>query len=196
MLLMLMLCAANANAQDTRLNRLTDMVKSLKTGGEKAYKEAVAGLASDKYWTPMDELGINKDAECRASDRTPGFRLNSVLTNAENKERYQTTTANHLNGADSRYAYSLFEKTLKAGATVSYRLPGRWGEQTFIIIPYSDGISASVSSAGRKFPSSSLGNGIIKLTGKAEKGEPVIVELKNNSASNISYVIINHNSRK
>lgn len=183
-------------AQDAELNTLTDLVKSLKAGGEKAYKAAVAALAADKYWTPMDELGIVREAECKASERTPGFRLNSALTNAENKERYQTTTANHLNGADSRYAYSLFEKTLKAGASASYELPGRWGQQTFILIPYSGGISADVSSDGVRFSSSPMGDGALRFSGNAVKDKPVKVEVRNSSSSNVSYVLINYNSRK
>lgn len=183
-------------AQNDELNKLTDIVISLKAGGEDAYKSAISRLAADKQWTPMDELGINKEAECKAAARTPGFKLNSVLTNAENKERYQTTTGNHLNGADSRYNYSLFEKTLKSGKSATYQVNGRWGEQTFIVIPHSGKLSVSISSGDNKFSSSNLGNGAIKLNGRAQKGLPVSISVSNNGAENISYVIINYNSRK
>lgn len=185
-----------ANAQDTELNKLTDIVKSLKTGGEKAYKSAITTLASDRLWTPMDELATNRDAECRVSERTPGFKLNSILTNAENAQRYQTTTGNHLNGADSRFSYSLFEKTLKAGKSASYSLRERWGEQTLIIIPYSGKITATAISGTNQFAVSPMGEGAIKLTGNAIKGTPLEINVKNDGPENISYVIINYNSRK
>lgn len=191
--------AFSASAQDAELNKLTDIVKSLQSGGEKAYNAAVAKLASDKNWTPMDELGFDRTIECKASERVPGFKLNSVLTNAENKERYQTTTGNHINGADSRYNYSLFEKTLKAGKTAIFSLPERWGEQTIIIIPYQGEkakLSASASSGSNTFTVSSIGNGAFKLTGNAIKGNPVSLKVSNGSDGNISYVILNHNSRK
>lgn len=191
-----LLTAFPAIAQDDELNRLTNIVSSLKNGGEKAYKAAVAYLAADKMWTPMDELGINKEAECRVADRTPGFRLNSVLTNAENAERFQTVTGNHLNGADSRYNYSLFEKTIKVGKTVNYRLAERWGPQVFLFIPFSGKISPSISSDSKAFVSSDLGDGVVKLTGNAVKGLPLIVTVKNDGPENVSYVILNYNSRK
>ncbi len=188
-----------ACAQDTELNKLTDIVKSLKSGGEKAYKAAVEKMAADKNWTPMDEIGFDRNVECKASDRVPGFKLNSVLTNAENKERYQTTTGNHINGADSRYNYSLFEKTLKAGKTAVFSLPERWGQQTIIIIPFQGAkakLSASASSGPNSFSVSSIGEGALKLTGKVAKGQPLSLKVTNGSEGNISYVILNHNSRK
>lgn len=188
--------ATKAFAQDAELNKLSDIVNSLRTGGEKAYIEAVSKLSIDKQWTPMDELGIDMDAECKMSERPKGFKLNSVLTNAENSERYQTTTANHLNGADKRYNYSLFEKTLKAGKSATYKLNGRWGEQTFIIIPYAGKVSSTISSNGQKFSSSSIGNGVIKLTGNAREGLPIEISIMNDGNVNVSYVIINYNSRK
>lgn len=185
-----------AKAQNAELNKLTDIVSSLRTGGEKAYKEAIARLAKDKEWTPMDELGINKEAECKTSERPKGFKLNAVLTNAENAERYQTTTGNHLNGADSRYSYSLFEKTIKGGKSATYLLNERWGEQTFIVIPYSGNVSVVITSDNHKFQTTPIGNGAVKITGNAVKGKPLKLSIKNDGLENVSYVIINYNSRK
>lgn len=193
------LISMQVSAQDAELNRLTDIVKSLQTGGEKAYNAAVAKLAADKNWTPMDEIGFDRNIECKASERVPGFKLNSVLTNAENIERYQTTTGNHINGADGRFNYSLFEKTLKPGKTAEFLLPERWGEQTIIILPYQGEkarMTAGASSGSNIFTVTSMGNGAVKLTGKAIKGQPLSLKVTNGSEGNISYVILNHNSRK
>lgn len=185
-------------AQNDELNKLTDIVKSLQTGGEKAYKDAIATLATDKLWTPMDELGIDRNVECRASERVPGFRLNSALTNAESKERYQTTTGNHLNGADIRYNYSLFEKTLETDKTATFSLPQRWGEQVIIIIPFNpqSKIEASANGGKNNFILMPLNNGGIKLTGNVDKGKSLNLTVTNKSGENISYVILNYNSRK
>lgn len=186
-------------AQDAELNNLTDIVKSLQSGGEKAYNAAIQKLAADKNWTPMDEVGFDRNVECKASERVPGFKLNSVLTNAENKERYQTSIGNHINGADSRFNYSLFEKTLKPGKTASFTLPERWGEQTIIILPYQGAkakISAAASSGPNTFTASSMGDGGIKLSGTAIKGRSLSLKVTNGSDDNISYVILNYNSRK
>lgn len=198
LVLFIIICCLPVKAQNDELNKLTDIVKSLQTGGEKAYKDAIATLAADKLWTPMDELSIDRNVECRASERVPGFRLNSVLTNAENKERYQTTTGNHLNGADIRYNYSLFEKTLKSGKTASFSLPGRWGEQVIMIVPFNaqSKISAKATGGNKDFIVAPSGNGSLKLTGPVVKGQPLNLTVTNDSGENISYVIINYNSRK
>lgn len=198
LMLLGLFCGFSANAQNDELNKLTDIVNSLRTGGEKGYKNAIATLAADKMWTPMDELGIDRTVECRASDRVPGFRLNSVLTNAENEERYQTTTGNHLNGADLRYNYSLFEKTLKANKSTSFLLNGRWGEQVLIIMPFNPNarITAKAFCEDKSFEVSPCGGGCLKLTGSVTKGKPLSLTLVNESGENISYVIINYNSRK
>ncbi len=198
-LLTIFLSALASFAQNAELNALADIVMALQGGGEKAYKSAVARLAKDSRWTPMDELGFNRDIECRASERVPGFKLNSVMTNAENANRYQTTTADHLNGADSRFNYSLYEKTLKAGKTASFELHERWGDQVFLIIPYSGKsakISAKASSDTQVFAQTAYGSGGIKLEGKATKGKPLKISVTNGSDKPISYVIINYNSRK
>lgn len=195
----IIISAVTLNAQDLELNKLTDIVTSLRKGGEKAYNDAIAKLAEDEMWTPMDELTIDRNIECRVSDRVPGFRLNSAMNNAENKNRYQTTTGNHLNGADSRYNYSLFEKTLKAGKTASFNLTERWGTQVFIVIPYpgeKSKMSVSASSDGKIFTITQMGNGMMKLSGVAVKGKPVNLKVTNESGENISYVILNYNSRK
>lgn len=196
-ILSILLCGFSLKAQNEELNKLTDIVKSLQTGGEKAYKDAIATLAADKLWTPMDELNIDRAVECKASDRVPGFRLNSILTNAENIERYQTSTGNHLNGADSRYNYSLFEKTLKAGKTASFTLLERWGEQVIIIMPYKPQTRIKAKAIGDKeFTITPSGNGSLKLIGSVTKGKPLNLRVTNESGENISYVILNYNSRK
>ena len=197
-LLFVAVSAFSLKAQNDELNKLTDIVKSLQTGGEKAYKDAIISLAADKLWTPMDELGNDRNVECRASERVPGFRLNSALTNAESKERYQTTTGNHLNGADIRYNYSLFEKTLKAEKSATFSLPQRWGEQVIIIIPFNpqSKIEATANGGDKDFISTPSGNGSLKLTGTVDKGKPLNLTITNKSGENISYVILNYNSRK
>lgn len=185
-------------AQGDELNRLADIVKSLRSGGETAYNRAIKDLGGDKLWTPMDELGTDKTAECRVTDRVPGFRLNAVMTNAENAQRYQTTTGNHLNGADTRFNYSLYEKTLKAGKTVSYTLNGRQGDQTFLLIPYKTdkvGLQAEGRSGSENFKAVRLNDGTIKLTGKVAKGNPVRLTVSNTGNENLSYVVINYNAR-
>lgn len=198
-LMILTVSALAASAQTDELNRLLDIVLSLRSGGEKAYNAAVESLASDKLWTQMDELGRKGDAECKFSDRVPGFQLNSVLTSAENEQRKQISTGNHLNGADTRFDYSLYEKTLQSGKSVSYSLQNRSGNQTFLFVPYDKRdslLKITVSCDGREFTGATLANGVVKFTGTASADKPVEVKVQNTGKKNVSYVIINYNSRK
>ena len=195
----ILLAAFGLHAQTQELTRLEEIVLSLRTGGEEAFNKAVGSLSGDAEWTPMDELGRNNEVECKVADHVPGFKLNAVLTNAENRQRRQVSTGNHLNGADSRYNYSLYEKTLKAGKTVTYTLNGRWGEQTFVLIPFdakNSGLEPSITSGGNTFKTERLNAGMIKLTGRAVKGMPLKLKISNSSRKNASYVIINYNSRR
>lgn len=184
---------------DPEMQKLQSVVANLRKGGEKAFRNAVSKLSSDKLWTPMDELRINRNAECRISDGVAGFRLNAVMTNAENAERYQTTTGLYLNGADMRYNYSLVEKTIKAKKSVTYNLPGRWGLQTFIVMPYGGEkarLKVLVVNEGQKFSVRELLDGEVCITGVALKDKPLLLKIGNNSDEPVSYVIINHNTRK
>lgn len=196
---LLLAVTLSAKAQTSELNQLTDIVLSLRSGGENAFKKAVATLSTDRLWTPMDELGRNNEVECKVADHVPGFKLNAVLTNAENQQRKQVSTGNHLNGADTRYNFSLYEKTLKAGMNATYILRGRRGEQVFIFIPYdakNSGLEPSITCNGKAFTAQTLNNGIIKLTGTASNSYPLQFRVTNNGGKNASYVLINYNSRK
>lgn len=186
-------------AQDRELDRLVDIVRSLRSGDRAAFDRAVEKLAADKKWTPMDELATDRSVECRASERVSGFRLNAVLTNAESKERYQVAGGRYLNGADSRYNYSLYEKTLQPGKTATFSLSGRWGAQTIVIVPYQNTgatVTATAESDGRPFGVSDMGDGALRLTGSVAKGSRLTLKVTNASAQKVSYVVLNHNSRE
>ncbi len=196
----LIMCAFGISAQDVEFNKLVDMVNSLKTGGEAAFNSAVKTLANDKLWTPLNENlnADNPDAECVKSERVPGFRLNKLMNHAEDGTRHQATYAGFLNGADSRFNYSLIERAIRPGMSVTLTLPNRWGEQIIIIIPY-DGEKAKISakaSGNGDFSESSAGSGCIKLTGNVDKGTPLKLKIANGSKENRSYVIINYNSHQ
>lgn len=182
-------------AQDAELNRLVDIVTSLKSGGVSAFDKAVKSLAGDDLWTQLDEA-VDRKAECPVSDVKERFGLNSALNNARSADRHQTSTGNHLNGADMRYNYSLYEKTLKAKSTATFNLAGRWGEQVVLIIPYDGAASCISATANDGMMVSDIGDGRIRITGSVNRGEALSLKVTNGSDANVSYVIINYNSRK
>lgn len=193
------LSAAGAYAQDAELSALSETVKALRNGGATAFDNAVGKLAKDAAWTPMNELkASDPSAECRASDRVPGFKLNKLLAKAEQAQRFETSTGNMLNGENPLYSYSLYERALKPGKTASYALRSRFGEQTFIFIPYDKdaAFDIEISCGDVSFEKTRYNDGSVRLCGKAAEGKAVAIKITNKDSANRSFVLLNHNPRK
>ncbi len=184
---------------DQELQKLCDIVRSLKTQGEEGFKDAQKILMTDPLWTPMNELvATDPTSECKASDRVPGFKLNKLLAGAEQAQRFETSTGNMLNGEDARFNYSLYERTVRSGATVEYNLSGRSGEQTFIIIPFEADadFTATVKAGEEPMEVKKYKDGTLAFTGNVSKGERVKLTIINTSDRNCSFAILNHNTRR
>lgn len=197
--------AATGAAQslnDKELKSLVDVVKMLRTPSEANFKKATNILTGDTKWTRMDETGAVRDGiECKASEKVPGFKLNRILTKVEDGRKYVSTHGDMVNGEDSRYDYSLYERALKPHAQAKYLLKGRVGRQTFVIVPFDSSakIDASIECGdvkvkGKRGPDGTVTVVWDKTVSGADKGLNLVV--KNNDASSRSFVIINHNTRK
>lgn len=197
----LTLCCVTASyGQDPELSRLANTVKSLKASTAQAFDKVVADLSGDALWTPMNELKASEaGVECRASDRVPGFRLNKALAGAEQAQRFETAAGKMLNGEDARFNYSLYERALKPNVTANYKLHGRSGEQTFVLIPFGGAdalLSIEISSGGTPFARKVFTDGSVMLSGTVAPGVPVELRISNASNSGQSFALLNHNSRK
>lgn len=206
--LLLILCfsistfAQKATFSDKELSALVDIVKMLRTSNETNFNKATQVLKSDTKWTMMDETGaVRADKECKASDKVPGFKLNRILSKVSGGRKYVATHGDMVNGEDTRYNYSLYERALKPGVEVAYRLKGREGKQTFVIVPFK---------ADAKFEVAVKSNGKTVSSSKKNPDGTVVVEwtkntpsktltfdlvVKNGSKDSQSFVIINHNTR-
>lgn len=200
-LLILLLSAAvfSTAAQDGQMVKMMNTVRSLRSGGKASFEAAAEAMSADKSWTPMNELHASSAAECRASDRVPGFKLNKMLAAAEQKRRFEVAAGNMLNGESANFKYSLYERAVKAASTLTYTLRARSGQQCFVVMPYdalkSAGLSVSVSAGGRTLPMTAIKDAYV-FTGRVNEGETVKVDVVNSSSKPRSFVILNHNSRK
>lgn len=195
-----LVCASAAYAQDAQMQKMMTLVRSLRSGGEKAFKAGAEAMAADKAWTPMNELrAADASAECRASDRVAGFKLNKMLASAEQSRRFETSTGNMLNGENPQFKYSLYERAVKAGCTVSYTLRARFGEQCFVVMPYDGlkaaGLEVTVMAGKTQLPVAEAKDAYV-FSGRVPQGETVTVTIANKSAKPRSFAILNHNSRK
>lgn len=191
-----------AQTMDSELKSLVDIVKMLRSENSTSYSRAQELLKKDSKWTPMNETGTLKKQECRPTEVGKRFKLNRILSTVDNGRKYVSTHGDMLNGEDERYNYSLYERSVKAKTTVEYTIKGREGKQTFVIVPYLEsgsGLCATITLGnGQKENFSTDKDGLLLYSSNMSslKREDIIkITVTNKSASNQSFVLLNHNSR-
>ena len=181
---------------DKELSSLVDVVKILRNPSESNYNKATKLLKADEKWTPMNETGDLKATECKASENTATFKLNRILTSVMKEQKRVSTTGTMLNGEDSRYNYSLYERSLKKGKSATYKLKNRCGTQTFVLVPYTKrkgGLSILVD--GKKPAMTEQEDGTL-ICSFYSSGKEISLAVTNKSGTALSFVLLNHNSRK
>lgn len=194
------LCYAQ-ETMDRELQTLVESVCALRNADESTYEDIKANMAKDYLWTPMNETGPLQTGECAPSVRIPRFKLNRMLTLIAGERKYVDTPGDMLNGEDQRYDYSLYERSVQAGKTATYRLEGRNGVQWFVLVPYGtdSGITATLAVEGGEtvaFTPSSSGTLTAKLESLPAQGKHTLILTVNGGSSPQAFVLINYNSRK
>lgn len=191
-----------AQTKDKELNSLVGLVEQLRDGRSDSYSRVQEMLKADSKWTPMNETGTLKEQECKPSEITKRFKLNRILSKVDNDRKYVATHGDMLNGEDERYNYSLYERSVKAKASVSYTLKGREGKQTFVVVPYlanNSGLTATIRIAnGSTAKFQKQANGTLVYTSNyasTERNDVITITVTNASSSNQAFVLLNHNSR-
>jgi hypothetical protein len=184
---------------DKELLSLIENVKRLRKQNEATYNDVTRQLAADIKWTPMNETGALREQECRPSDNVHKFKLNRILNRIDGSRKYVSTHGDMLNGEDKRYNYSLYERSVKKGNTVSYKMKGRKGKQIFVIVPFagkSSGLLASISfEKNSHLPFSISADGTLTVSCKIRPDEEFLISITNKGKQNQSFVLINYNSR-
>lgn len=194
---------------DSEVQRLINIVASLRLTDRQQQKEAwnkaSTDLKNDKSgWTIMDEITPDRNNECKLTDRTMHwFSINRLLTQHAGYDDTKVR-GEFNNGEDPNFNYSLIERSVKAGATVSYNLKAREGRQLFVIMPFESAQNTFDVEVLRK--NARLAKGVRKPDGniyveipqnkKVQKSDVLTLKVKNTSKSNMAFVIINHNTRE
>lgn len=199
-------CVSAQSINDKELQSLIGVVKMLRASDEAAFNKATQILVADTKWTSMSELGVKQKTECLPIDKVPGFKLNRILSKAEGNRKYVYTHGDMLNGEDERYNYSLYERSVKFGREVTYRLKGREGAQVFVLVPFM-GEASQLSGYitlddGQQIMfevEENVDKGILVACCESSiltRDKSFSITVKNGSQENQSFVIINHNTRK
>lgn len=194
--------AGQAQTMDKELATLVNLVKLLRDGSSASYSKVQETLKADVKWTPMNETGALKAQECKPAEINKRFKLNRILSKVDGDRKYVATHGDMLNGEDERYNYSLYERSVKAKATVHYTLKGREGKQTFVIVPYAasnSGLTATIKFAnGKSSNFQKEPDGTLIYTdneASTQRNDVIAITVSNASASNQAFVLLNHNSR-
>lgn len=184
---------------DQELQRLMSVVSTLRQSDEASWNKALSSFKSDSLWTIMDEA-VRHDNECWLVGQRQ-FKLNAIL-NKGSKYDKKRVSGDFLNGNDPNFNYSLTERGIKKGCTVSYDLNYRQGRQTFVVMPFEKGkdkLSVKAIHNGneiKEFTTDADGNVILHINANVKPADKISLEITNKSGSDMPVVIINHNSRK
>lgn len=200
-LFLVMAGQAFAQRTDPQLKALIDRVATLRQGEEAAYNTALSQFSSDNAWTIMDE--IPRDAnECYLIGNKQ-FKLNTILAQSRGKDVRQETRGDFLNGNDPNFNYSLIERGIKKGQTVTYEMQYREGHQTFVVMPYLPELASQIEVELRRGDDSlgtgtlgSDGNIYLNINRNISKSDKLRLIITNHSNTDMPVVIINHNTRE
>ena len=194
-----MMAAGGCHAQDDA--NLKEMTKDLlamrkaKASNDVLNTVVLNWSASGKpKITLMDEIRRDKDNEYRGSGANR-FKMNQVVTHVYSRQNTgMVSKGDYFNSTEKDVYYSAIEKTIKKGCTATYTLVGHIGEQEFVFVAFNPNtnFTATVNGASAK---SKDGVAVVKLP-KVEKEDAITFSIKNESGSNESFVILNHNPQK
>lgn len=192
-----------AQTEDEEMQNLIDIVGTLRgTRDKTAWDNVKETLANDKQWTIMDELRQSEN-ECRITDRmVQWFSINRMLSQNMGYENSRAR-GDFNSGEDPNFNYSLIERSVKAGAAVSYELKFRQGKQEFVVMPYeTEGVNMTIEAyRGDELLATgkTASDGNIYLIIDADKNiksdDVMRIVVTNNGDKNMAFVIINHNTR-
>lgn len=179
------------------MSRLMNYALELRTDGSDdiVYEK----LQRDDKWTLMNEVADDLGGQCSLRERIGRFGINDLAIKIEEKNRGKFESAGlFCNGTDPKYDYSFIEKSVKAGKSVNYIVPGREGMQQFVIVPFEKGkrlqAKALVEDASYDFSIDSEGNYYVSFS--VSKGASITLTVSEADGSASAFVIINYNSKK
>lgn len=183
---------------DWELQHLMSTVSALRQSNETIYNQALQSFKRDTLWTALDE--IKSDNEYRPIGNNQ-FKLNTILNDCSGYNK-KMIRGDFLNGNDPNYDYSLTERGIKKGCTVSYEMKYREGRQTFVVMPYKklDG-KIEVKAFHNDKPigetyTDDEGNIHLSINANVKLSDKLRLVITNHSDENMPVVIINHNTRK
>ena len=147
--------------------------------------------------TLMDEIQRDKNNEYRGNGANR-FKVNQMVTHVYGRQNTgMVSKGDYFNSTEKDVFYSAIEKSVKGKSKVEYTLTGHIGIQEFVFMAFnpSSKFSASVNGKPAKPIDGQRGTLYIKLS-KLKKEDIIVFSISNESGTNESFVILNHNPQK
>lgn len=197
LLLVLLLLLPPPARADGELEKLVQAVLRLRTPGTDAAVKAE--LSRDEKWTLMSEIGLHNEGECTFEDDYEEFALNHFAVDiAEHRVGKNRSAGLFCNGLDENFKHSFIEKILRPGAGLTYRIPGRKGDQEIVLVPLHPGAGLSVTliSGNREVTPETDKDGCLRFRFRIGEGETITLSISNGSPQPEAVAILNYNSRQ
>ena len=183
---------------DAYLKKMIDdllMMRKEKASNNILNKTVLDWSASGKpKITLMDEVQCDKNNEYRGNGANK-FKINQVVTHVYSRQNTgMVSKGDYFNSTEKDVYYSVIEKTIKKGCTATYTLIGHVGFQEFVFLSFYPKTRFSAMVNGKSAQPVSGKEGILYIRiPQVKKGESVSFSISNESGSNESFVILNHN---
>lgn len=198
------LCCTPSRAQsivDPHLNKMTEDVKTIRK--KKASKDILNKTVLN--WsakgmpkiTLMDEIKRN-DGEYKGKD-VYKFKMNQLVYHVHDRQNTKMVSkGDYFNSNEKNVFYSVIEKTVKRGQTVTYTITGHAGTQEFVFIAFNP--KSQLTATVNNVPAKCLEDGVWAIVlDKVKAGDTITLSVSlnaKNAAQYESFVILNHNPQK
>lgn len=189
-------CLGGYAQEDAYLRTLTERlmkIRKAKVSNEVLNQTVLDWSASGcPKITLMDNIRRDAANEFRGSNANR-FKANQVITHVYNRQNTgMVAKGDFFNSTEKDVFYSGIEKTVKKGCTVTYTLTGHIGVQEFVFLSYNPKTQFKATVNGKEAPQTAEGVRSLKIE-RVEKDQKITFTITNQSGSNESFVILNHN---
>ena len=194
--------ANNSHAQeDGNLKKMTGDIIAIRKAkaSDKILNETIImwSASGRPKITLMDEIQRDKNNEYRGNGANK-FKLNQMVTHVYGRQNTgMVSKGDYFNSTEKDVFYSAIEKSVKGKSKVEYTLTGHIGIQEFVFMAYNPSTTFSASVKGKTANPIDGQKGVlyIKLP-KVNKEDKIVFSITNESSTNESFVILNHNPQK
>lgn len=187
--------------EDAHLKRMTDDLLQLRkqnVSSDALNKIVVGWSVSQKpKITLMDEIKRDITNEFRGKGANK-FKMNQIVTHVYNRQNTgMVSKGDYFNSTEKDIYYSAIEKNIRGKSTATYTLTGHVGVQEFVFMSFNPKtkFSARVCGMVAKPIVGKSGTLSVKLP-KVTKDKKIEFAITNESGSNESFIILNHNPQK